>query len=113
MKTINIGRLNKRITFSKQMDSEDSMGQIKKELQNRATVWGSFYPVRGGEYYEVKKIDGRTTHKFYIRYRDKIDPDCYIVYKGKQYAIESVIDVNMEHKMLEIMCTEHLNGEVI
>lgn len=113
MRTMNIGRLNKRITFCKQMDIEDSMGQTKKELQEVATVWGSLYPIRGGEYYEAKKVDSRTTHKCYIRYRDGIDSDCYIVLKDKQYMIESVIDVDMEHKMLEIMCTEHLNGEVM
>ena len=109
MRTINIGKLNKRITFKKYVDEKDEIGQTTKILKDFKTVWGSLYPVRGNEYYEIQKIQSKTTHKCYVRYLENIDTNCFIEYKGKIYNIESVLDVDMEHKMLEIMCSIKIN----
>ena len=112
MRTINIGKLNKRLSFRKFVDVTDEMGQSKKKLEKICEVWGSLYPVRGNEYYEVQKVQSKVTHKCYIRYKDGIDTACFIEYQGKIYSIESVIDVDLSHKMLEIMCTENFGKEI-
>lgn len=113
MRTIQIGKLNKRLKFNKLTDSVDSMGQSKKQLAEICEVWGSLYPIRGNEFYELQKIQSKITHKAYIRYRAEIDSNCFIQYEDKIYNIESVLDVDLEHKMLEIMCSEHTNKEVV
>ena len=113
MRRINIGKLNKRLTFERLGDIEDEMGQIKQGRQPIATVWGSLYPVRNSEFYEIQKVQSKTTHKCYIRYRPGIDTGCFIEYAGELFEIESVIDVDMEHKMLEIMCSVYKNKELI
>lgn len=111
MRTINIGKLNKRLSFKKLVDVTDEMGQNKKKLAKICEVWGSLYPVRGMEFYEIQKIQGKITHKCYIRYRTDIDSNCFIEYQGKTYSIESVIDVDLSHKILEIMCSEYFGKE--
>ena len=111
MRVMNIGKLNKRITFMKLQDKKDALGQSKKVLSEYKTVWASLYPVRGSEYYEIQKIQSKVTHKCYIRYCDGIDTHCFIKYKDNTYSIQSVIDVNLEHKLLEIMCTEYTNKD--
>lgn len=113
MRTMNIGRLNRRITFMKLVDSTDCMGQSVKKLETVKTVWASFYPVRNTEFYEVQKIQSKVTHKCYIRYLDGVDSRSLICHDNKLYRIDSVIDVDMEHKMLEIMCYENDDKEVI
>lgn len=113
MRTMNIGKLNKRLTFKRFEDVLDSLGQTTKKLVDVACVWGSLYPVRSTEYYEIQKIQSKTTHKCYIRYREDIDTNCHIEFDGKKYSIESVVDVDLSHKMLEIMCVEHTNKEVV
>lgn len=113
MRTMNIGKLNKRVTFMRLGDTEDEMGQTTQGLKEIATVWASFWPIRGTELFEAQKVQSRVSHKCYIRYRDGIDSNCYIVYKGQQYDINSVIDVDLEHKMLEIYCYEHTNKETM
>ena len=113
MRTINIGKLNKRITFMSLGETEDDMGQTTQELKKVKTVWASLYPVRGAEYYEAQKIQSRATHKCYVRYIPGIDTNSYICYAGQQYAIESVIDVDLEHKMLEIYCYRYTNKEAM
>ena len=69
MRTINIGRLNKRVTFMKLTEEKDKMGQLKQVLTEVGTVWASFYPIRGAEFYEAQKVQSKITHKCYIRYR--------------------------------------------
>lgn len=113
MRTMQIGKLNKRITFLQLADIEDKMGQSAKGFKTIKTVWASFYPIRGSEFYEVQKIQSRVSHKCYVRYLEGIDANCYIRYQGKEYAINSVIDVDLEHKMLEIYCYEYINKEKI
>lgn len=113
MRTMNIGKLNKRVTFLRLGEHEDEMGQTAQGLEDIKTVWASFYPLRGSEYYEAQKIQSKVSHKCYVRYLAGIDSNCYIRYKDKDYAITSVIDVEMEHKMLEIYCYEYTNKEEI
>lgn len=113
MRTMNIGKLNKRITLLRLGDVEDSLGQSTKDLVEIATVWGSLYPVRGAEFYEVQKIQSKITHKCYIRYREEIDSNCFLRCQGITYSIESATDVDLDHKMIEIMCSEHINKEMI
>lgn len=113
MRTMNIGKLNKRLTFKRFDDVTDALGQTTEKLVEVACVWGSLYPIRAMEYFEIQKIQSKTTHKCYIRYRSDIDTNCYITHGDKTYSIESVIDVDLAHKMLEIMCSEHTNKEVV
>ena len=49
MRVINIGKLNKRITFMKLQDKTDELGQSREVLSEFKTVWASLYPVRGAE----------------------------------------------------------------
>lgn len=113
MRTMQIGKLNKRITFLRLADVTDEMGQFAKGFEEIKTVWASFYPIRGSEYYEAQKVQSRVSHKCYVRYLEGIDSNCYIRYQEKEYAINSVIDVDMEHKILEIYCYEYTNKEMI
>lgn len=113
MRTINIGKLNKRLTFKRLVEKEDDLGQSVQSLETICTVWGSLYPVRSYEFYELQKIQSKVTHKCYVRYHDSIDASCYIEYGGKTYDIEECIDIDLSHKLLEIMCVEHINREVL
>lgn len=116
-RTIDIGQLNKRITFL-ELDSEatDDLGQLTNGFTEIGTFWGSLYPVRGQEFYEIQKIQGRVTHKCYVRYRDSLSDlssNNYLRYGDKTYSIEGVMDIDLAHKFLEILCSEHINKEEI
>ena len=116
-RTIDIGALNKRITFLKlDPDAEDDLGQTTNGFTEIGTFWGSLYPVRGQEFYEIQKIQGRVTHKCYVRHRDSLaslSSNDFLRYEGKTYSIEGVMDIDLDHKLLEILCSEHINKEEI
>ena len=113
IRTLVIGKLNKRLSFYKLADIQDSLGQTTKELQLIKTVWGTLQPLRGAEYYEVQKVQSKVTHKCYIRYTEGIDTNCFLKYKDRTFSIESVIDVDFECKLLEISCVDYVNKEVM
>ena len=43
MRTINIGKLNKRLKIMRFVDRKDAIGQSSKALEEIKTVWGSLY----------------------------------------------------------------------
>lgn len=113
-RTMQIGRLSKRVTLYKFIETEDEIGQNVQRLAPVATVWGDIRPVRGSEFYELKKIQSKVTHKCFIRYQDifsEINSNWYLGLDGKIFDIDSAIDVDYEHKMFEIRCYERVNKE--
>jgi SPP1 family predicted phage head-tail adaptor len=113
-RTMSIGRLNKRITLYHFVEAQDSMGQSTQRLSEVATVWADIYPIRGSEFYELKKVQSRVTHKCFIRYHDAyvdINSNWYLRVDDKTFDIDSAIDVDYEHKMIEIRCYERVNKE--
>lgn len=115
MRVMDIGKLNKRLTFLYYKDVEDEIGQISQKLTPLKTVWGSLYPTRGSEFYEAQKLRSKVTYKVYVRYIHDVEitSENYIEYKDKLYAIESVNNVDMANKMLEIYATEYTNDEEV
>ena len=113
-RTMEIGRLSKRITLYKFGEVTDSMGQETQQLIPIATIWGDLRPVRGNEYYEVQKIQAKVSHKLYIRFHSAyadMDTNWYIGYGDKIFDVVSVINVDLADKMFEIYCNEHVNHE--
>lgn len=103
---MDIGRMNKRITFCKYEEVEDELLQIKQELREKKTVWASVEPLRGREYQEAQKLRAELTYKITIRYQKEIAQDMLIKYKERYFEILSVINVREKNEMMEIICIE-------
>lgn len=111
-RTLDIGRLDKKVKFNKLVTDVDGMGQLVQRMRTIYTLHATLYPVRGSEFYSLKKIQSEVSHKCYVRYRSDIDDSFFIEFDGVLYAIKSVIDVDLKHKFLEIMCSEYHGKEV-
>lgn len=104
---MDIGRMNKRISFLKPVDVENELGQSTTKLKKIKTVWASLEPTRGREYQEAQRLRPELTYKIYTRYFDFVDQDTVIKHGNKYYEIQSVADVRSNHHMLEIYVTEY------
>ena len=110
------GTLRKRVTFYKAGAVRDGYGKITNGMTEVVTVWADFYPVRGQEFYEVQKIQGKVTHKCYCRFHSMlkdIDSTWYLMYKGKFYSIESAVDAGYAGRYFEIYCSEHIDKDMM
>ena len=110
------GSLRKRVTFFKPGEVRDDFGQIAPGLIEVCSVRADFYPVRGQEFYEVRKIQGKVTHKCYCRCnKNLVDADStwYLMHKEKMYSIESIVNAGNANMYYEIYCTEHIDKESV
>lgn len=105
---IDVGRLNKRITFLVYGEMENDLGNTVQELVPYKTVWASVEPTNGKEYYDAQVIRNELTWNIYIRHSMEWTPgvDMIIQYGKKFFNIISIIDNREEHKLYKIVCTE-------
>ena len=104
---MDIGKLNKRITFLKTEHVEDDMGQSKTTWTEYKTVWATVKPYKSSESTFMSKLKPEVTHRIYVRYRDNITADMRIYYHGRIFEIAGPpLDMDEEHEMLEIQCKE-------
>jgi SPP1 family predicted phage head-tail adaptor len=106
---IDIGSLNKRITFKRYTESENEWGQTVQSLTDYRTIWASVEPLTGKEYLDAQRNVNEQIFKIYTRYfKDLRDVNLIINYQGRKFTIQSVIDYRENHEMLLFMCTERI-----
>ena len=111
---LNVGRLNRRVTFLKRNGTKDVMGQKTADrFKEYKTVWATVSPLRGSEYWEARKIRADEIFKITIRYKAWVTTDMRIQLgnEGKVMDIISVTDPDTNHEFLEISATEHVYGK--
>lgn len=110
---INIGTLDKRITFLSYGEHENDYGLTELSEQELITVWARIEPLRGREYYEAQHIRTVTTYKITTRYFKNLDETMKIRYQDRVFEIQNIIDPYMNHSVLEFICIEKQRGEGI
>lgn len=111
MKPLDIGRLNKRITFLNFEEGIDEMGQDTKQKVPFCSVWATVKPLTATEPVEAGRIQPQQGYTITIRYRKGITTDLLIEYAGKLLEIQSVVDAEEKHYMLILQCTEKEGAE--
>ena len=109
---MNIGQLNKRITFQKNVEVENEVGETVLEMRDYKTVWAGLAPMRGREYLEAMKIQAELTYKITVRFLTDVTPDMFIKYGTRMFRIQDIIDPFEYHEKLEIMCYEKVYKNV-
>lgn len=83
---------------------EDELGQWISEWQPLAKLWSRIFTVSGKEYFAAASVQNETTLRFVIRPPNfEIHPSCEIEFKGKRYAIESVLNDDFQNRTLTII----------
>lgn len=106
--TINIGSLDKRISFIGYSEEENEIGQtvlLKKEIK---TVWARIETARGREYYEAQKIRNENSYKITTRFHADVTEDMLIKFQERVFEIKNIINPYMKNEKLEIMCIERV-----
>lgn len=103
---MNPGILRHRITIQELREGQDEAGQPVQEWQDVATVWGAVEPLRGREYFAAAQVQAEVTTRIRIRYSKGIKPDMRVLYDGRLYNINAVIDPEERHMELQLMCRE-------
>ena len=106
VKPVNPGRLNKRVKVLRYEDYTTELGQKKTRLHEVATVWAELRPVRGTEFLEYYKEANALEFKVTMRRRSDLTEKDVLVYKGRQFEINAIINVMEADIYMEVYCTE-------
>lgn len=103
-----IGDLKKRIVLQSVTETPDAMGGMSQVWADVAEVWGAIWPTSAREIMASQSNVLSVSHRIRIRYRSDITSAWRIYYTaaGTYYNIVSIIDPNMRHWVLDLMCLE-------
>lgn len=101
------GLLRHRITMQEHKEiGRDQYNNPKSEWVDICRVWASIEPISGREYWASAQTQSEVTHRIRIRYRRGIKPTMRIIYQGRIFEIETIIDYQERHEYLQLMCKE-------
>lgn len=100
------GPLRHRITLQNRTSSKDEFGQLVETWADLATVWGSVEPISGRELLSAQQTLGEVTHRIRTRYCAGITAATRILFNGRIFDIESVINDKEKNAHIEIMAKE-------
>jgi len=98
--------LDKRITLQRQTRAADGMGGFTVTWVDALAIWAAIWPVGAAETVQAAQATMIISHRIRIRYRSGLKADWRIRYAGRYFNIVSIIDPNMAHQWLDIMCKE-------
>ena len=110
MKSINPGRLNKKVNILRYVETEDELANIVSALSVYKKVWAEIRPLRGSEQLEHYKTTSKLVYKITIRNTDVTEKDV-IEYQGHQFLINNIVNPLDANYYLELMCTENKDHE--
>lgn len=93
------GKYRQRITIQR---STNFMG----DWEDVATVWADVRPISAREKVERASIEQNITHRMDIRYRGDIDSRMRVLYRGRIYQIEEILNPGERNAELSLLVEE-------
>ncbi len=115
VKGMNPGRFNKRVSVYRYTDTETEMGEVRTVLKKAATVWAELKPARGTEFLEYYREANALQFKCTMRWQESLgltEKDV-LVYRDRQFEINSILNLMEEGRYLEVYCTESKDRKVL
>lgn len=104
------GKLRHTITIQDQTTSQDSCGGVVDTWTDFATVRASVEPLQGREFYASQQFQAEVTTRFRIRHISGVKPTMRVVFEGRNFNIQAVLDPNEMHRELHLMAVEIVNA---
>lgn len=98
------GELRYRITIQSRSDSQDASGQPVPTWGTLATVWASFDPERGREYFAKAGELSANPARFRIRYRSDVTTKMRVSFDSRVYDIKAVVNARGDNRETHLYC---------
>ena len=103
------GRLRHWITIQNPEKTQNEVGETMRVWIDLARVPAAVEPVSGKEYFGAKQTLSEVTHRIKVRYLAGISTRSRILFNGREFDIQSVINHDERNRELDIMATETLS----
>ena len=101
-----IGDLNKKVLIQYPTKAGDNMGGWTTTWNDGDSVFASIWPITAAEQIQAGASTMVVSHRIRMRYRSDIRANWRLKYHHKYFNIVSIIDRNMNHRMLELLVKE-------
>jgi SPP1 family predicted phage head-tail adaptor len=102
------GKLRHTITLQALTVSQDSYGGATEAWTTFATVRASVEPLQGREFFASQQVQAEVTTRFRIRYLAGVKPTMRVVFEGRTFDVQAVLDPNEMHRELHLMAVERV-----
>jgi len=103
---MNIGSLKQRVILQAPTKAPDGMGGSVDTFATIDTIFAAIWPTSASERMQQMGTTMTITHRIRIRYRSDIRTSWRLNFKNRHFDIDSIINPNMESKILDLMCKE-------
>lgn len=103
------GKLNRRVVIESCATTQDAYGQRLTTWSTLANAWAYIKPLAGYELVAAQAVHAETTHQVDIRYQAGITTAHRVNFSGRLFNIVAVLDIDMGHRALRLLCSEGLN----
>ena len=104
-----LGQRNRRVFIDAPTVGKDTYGQASKGWTQVRETWAYINTLSGGEALRAQAIVPEASAEIEIRYRPGLTAGMRVRYGAQMYDIGAVIDVEMRHETLRLICTTGLN----
>lgn len=104
--------LTERLTIQRKTRTADGQGGYSETWATIGTPYGMVRGLGGGERWQAMRVSPQNRFRAVIRFRgDANGAPCYsaadrVRWRGREYAVESVIDMESRRKWLELILVE-------
>ena len=100
---VNSSTMTRRVNLYVPTRTSDGQGGFTTTFALQETVWGDFRPSKSTRTLLESELTFYQDAKVYLRYGVTITDDYKIEVEGKTYTIQSINDVDNQHRFLEII----------
>ena len=86
------GKLRERIILERPRSVRSTLGETTFEWEVVAEVWARAFAYSGRDVFQAMQVNMVITHKFMIRHRDDVTPECRIRWRGRIFEIGHVME---------------------
>lgn len=103
---LSAANLREPLVFQRQTLTSDGKGGQAITWQTLFSTYGEVKPLSGRETMFAMKLEGKVTHRIYIRYRSDLTEVDRVVVRNEPYQIRAVLNIEMRNRWLELLCEQ-------
>lgn len=101
-----IGLMRARVTLQREVPVAQGGGSYAAGWTDVAILWARIEPLSGREIVQDARQESRVTHRIIIRYHSDVDAGMRLLWQGRVFAVQAVIDPGAAHRFLQLLAVE-------
>jgi SPP1 family predicted phage head-tail adaptor len=101
-----------KVTIQSLSTTADDLGGLSTQTVFAANIYASVRPLQGRELYKAQQLVAEVTHKVVIRYRVGVKSNMTVLFDGRVFDIQYVMDPDEQKVELWLFCLERSDGSV-